>query len=264
MSFNSLNYMPPNIFRRLYSVWYRHFRVYTKNIFSNGFPPFMEPLIFLAGMGLGLGGYIADVDNMSYIQYLAIGLPLSSAMFTSAFECTFGTFIRLEFSKTYDGMLTGPLSIENLFIGEIIWAGTKGAFYSLAVLSVLLVCQVIPMVATVLFIPVIGFIVGVMFAPLSLIFMSFVKSINTLNFFLTGVITPMFMFSGIMFPVTNLPKWMQIIVEIFPLAHAVNIERALCSNSFTQRLIWDLIYCIVFTLIATYIAVRRIRKRLMN
>ena len=264
MNSNSLNYTPPNIIFRLYSVWYRHFKVYTKNIFSNGFPPFMEPLIFLAGMGLGLGGYIANVDNMPYIQYLAIGLPLSSAMFTAAFECTFGTFIRLEFSKTYDGMLTGPLSIENLFIGEIIWAGTKGAFYSAAVLSVLLACCVIPITTTVLFIPIIGFIVGVMFAPLSLIFMSFVKSINTLNFYLTGVITPMFMFSGIMFPVTNLPKWMQYIVEIFPLVHAVNIERALCANSFSARLIWDLIYCIIFTIIATYFAVRRIRKRLMN
>jgi lipooligosaccharide transport system permease protein len=105
----------------------------------------MEPLIFLAGIGLGLGGYIPAVGHMSYIKYLAIGLPLSSAMFTAAFECTFGTFIRLEFSKTYDGMLTGPLCIEDLFIGEIIWAGTKGAFYSLAVLFVLLVCHVIPM-----------------------------------------------------------------------------------------------------------------------
>ena len=140
MNSSSSNYRPPSIVLRLFSVWYRHFKVYIKNIFSNGFPPFMEPLIFLAGMGLGLGAYIADVDNMSYIQYLAIGLPLSSAMFTSAFECTFGTFIRLEFSKTYDGMLTAPLSIEDLFIGEIIWAGTKGAFYSLAVLSVLVAC----------------------------------------------------------------------------------------------------------------------------
>ena len=264
MNSSSLDYMPPNVFIRLFSVWYRHFKVYTKNIFSNGFPPFMEPLIFLAGMGLGLGGYISNIDNVPYIQYLGIGLPLSSAMFTSAFECSFGTYIRLEFSKTYDGMLTGPLSIEDLFIGEIIWAGTKGAFYSLAVLSVLLVCRVIPMHATLLFIPVIGFIVGVMFAPLSLIFMSFVKTINTLNFFITGLITPMFMFSGIMFPITNLPKWIQYIIEIFPLVHAVNIERALCANHFAPRLIWDLMYCIIFTLVATYIAVRRIRKRLMN
>jgi len=264
MSFNNLDYMPPSRIERLYSVWYRHFKVYTKNIFSNGFPPFMEPLIFLAGMGLGLGGYIAEVDNMSYIEYLGIGLPLSSAMFTAAFECTFGTFIRLEFSKTYDGMLTSPLSIEDLFIGEIIWAGTKGAFYSFAVLIVLLACDVIPVSVSVIFIPVIGFIVGVMFAPLSLIFMSFVKTINSLNFFITGLITPMFMFSGIIFPVTNLPKWIQYIIELFPLVHAVNLERALCSNNYSSRLIWDLLYCIIFTLIATYISIRRIRKRLMK
>jgi lipooligosaccharide transport system permease protein len=263
MNFNSLDTVQPKIFLRLYSVWYRHFRVYTKNIVSNGIPPFIKPLIFLAGMGLGLGGYILDIENMSYIQYLAIGLPLSSAVFAATFECSIGTFIRLEFAKTYDSMLTGSLSIENLFIGEIIWAGTKSAFYLSAVLFVLLVCHVIPMKATILFTPAIGFIVGVMFAPLSLIFMSFVKSINTLDFYLTGMIMPMLMFSGIIFPIANLPKWMQVIIEIFPLVHAVNIERALCTSSFMVSLIWDLMYCVIFTLVATYIAVRRIKKRLM-
>ena len=263
MNSNSLNYVPPNIFIRLYSVWYRHFRVYTKNIVSNGFHPFMEPIIFLAGMGLGLGGYISNIENMPYIQYLAIGLPLSSAMFTAAFECSVGTFIRLEFAKTYDSMLAGPLSIENLFIGEIVWAGSKGAFYSSAVLFVFLACHVVPVTATVLFTPLIGFIVGVMFASLSLVFMSFVKSINTLDCYLTGVITPMFMFSGIIFPITNLPKWIQGIIEIFPLVHAVNIERAVCTGSFMPSLIWDLMYCFVFTLVATYIAVRRFKKKLM-
>jgi lipooligosaccharide transport system permease protein len=69
---NISNINPPSLFNRLYSVWFRHFKVYTKNIFSNGFPPFMEPLIFLAGMSLGLGKYIANVGTMSYVEYLGM------------------------------------------------------------------------------------------------------------------------------------------------------------------------------------------------
>ena len=259
----SNNFNTPGGFIRVYSVWYRHYKVYSKNIFSNGFPPFMEPLIFLVGMGLGLGRYIADVDHMSYITYLAIGLPLSSAMFTSAFECTFGTFIRLEYQKAYDGMLTGPINIEDLFVGEMMWCGTKSAFYATAVLIVFVVCNTIPISPTLFFIPIIGFLVGIMFGPLSLIFTSFVKTINSLNFYITGIITPMFMFSGIIFPVTNLPNWLQWVVEIFPLVHAVHLERALCTNNYSVRLLFDLAYCIVFTIIVGHIAAKRLKARIM-
>ncbi|MCF7791832.1 MAG: ABC transporter permease [Victivallales bacterium] len=254
---------PPSIANRIYSVWFRHYRVYIKNIFSNGFPPFVEPLIFLLGMGLGLGRYLSKVDNMPYIQYLATGLPLASAMFTSAFECTIGTFIRIEFQKAYDGMLTGPVTINNLFTGEIIWCGTKGAFYSSAVLTVFILCNTLELTPGLILIPAVGFIVGVMVSPLSLLFTSFVKTINTLNFFLTGLITPMFMFSGIIFPVSNLPAWIQWIIEVFPLVHAVNLVHALSAGSFKTRLIFDIIYCIAFTAVVSYIAIKRMEKRIM-
>jgi lipooligosaccharide transport system permease protein len=169
---------PPGIVKRLYSVWYRHYKVYTKNLLSNGFLPFIEPLVFLGGMGLGLGGYIANVDNTPYIKYLAMGLPLSSAMFTAAFECSYGTFYRMEYSKTYEGMLTGPLTVTDLFLGEIIWCGTKGAFYASAVISVFVACGTIPFTISLILIPFIGALVGLMFGGFSLVFVTFVKSMS--------------------------------------------------------------------------------------
>ena len=264
MNTNNIKIIPPNIFIRVYSVWYRHVTVYTKNIFSNGAPPFVEPLIFLAGIGLGLGKYIADVDQTNYVQYLGIGLPLSTAMFTASLECSFGTFVRLEFSKIYEGMLTGPLSVENVFVGEVIWGASKGLFFSFAVMIVLLICGIIPLSSTVWFIPLIGFLIGIMFASLSLFYTSFVKDMNHLNFYASGLLTPMFMFSGIMFPISNLPKWGQVIVEIFPLIHTVNIGRALCAQSFPTRLLWDFIYCFVFFLVIGYLAIKRLRNRIMS
>ncbi|HSA15281.1 MAG TPA: ABC transporter, partial [Spirochaetota bacterium] len=81
---------PPPVYSRLFSVWYRHFRVYTKNLVSNGLPPFIEPLFFLAGVGLGLGNYVGLIDGAEYINFLAAGVIVPPAMFTSAYECTFG------------------------------------------------------------------------------------------------------------------------------------------------------------------------------
>ncbi|HJO95821.1 MAG TPA: ABC transporter permease [Victivallales bacterium] len=255
---------PPGIVKRLYSVWFRHFRVYTKNIFANGFPPFIEPLIFLVGIGLGLGSYIANVDNTPYLQYLAMGLPLSSAMFSAAFECSYGTFYRMEYSKTYEGMLTSPLTITDLFIGEIIWCGTKGAFYSTAVISVFIVCGTLPLTPSLILVPFVGTLVGLMFGGLSLVFVTFVKSMNSLNFYMSGVLMPLFMFSGIMFPVTNLPKSIQWIVEVFPLVHAVRLQLAICKSEFTYSLFIDLAYCVAFIIFFTWLATRKLKAKLMK
>jgi len=95
----------PILAHRLFSVWYRHLRVYTGNLLSNGLPPFLEPLLFLLGVGLGLGKYITEsMEGLAYIEFLGTGLLVTTAMFTAAYECTFGTFIRLEYEKVYDGM----------------------------------------------------------------------------------------------------------------------------------------------------------------
>lgn len=256
------NTFPP-LYKRLYGVWFRHMRVYTTHIFSNGFPPFVEPLLFLAGIGLGLGKYIDEMDGLPYQEYLGTGLLVTTAMFTAAFECSFGTFIRLDFNKVYDGMLASPLTSKDLIIGEIIWAGTKGFFFSAAVLIILTLFGVVNFPYS-LIAPFIGFITAVMFATLSLLITSFVKTINHFNFYFTGFISPMFFFSGVVFPISNLPKAIQPITELIPLTHSVRLVRAICTSNYGFILLWDLAYIILFTAIVGHFATQRLRKRLVN
>lgn len=253
----------PPLANRLYSVWYRHMRVYTKNLVSNGLPPFLEPLIFLAGIGLGLGKYIVRMEGIPYIQFLSTGLLMTAAMFTAAFECTFGTFIRLEFDKVYDGMLAAPITVNNLLIGEIIWAGTKGFFFTFCVLVIVSVFGIIPPLPA-LPTPLIGFLTGAMFATLSLFITSLVTNINHFNFYFTGFISPMFFFTGVVFPIENLPRWLQVVAEVFPLTHPVRMTRALAMGSMGLIHLWDLAYMLVFILIFGYFAVRRLKRRLVD
>lgn len=239
-------------------------RVYTKNLLSNGLPPFVEPLIFLVGVGLGLGKYITDsMEGLRYIEYLGTGLLVTTAMFTAAFECSFGTFIRLEFDKVYDGMLAAPISATNLIVGEIIWAGTKGLFFSFAVLCVLSAFGILHLPQSLLA-PLVGFLTAVMFASLSLFITSFVKTINHFNFYFTGFISPMFFFSGVVFPVSNLPNYIRPISEIIPLTHSVRLVRAVCTNGYHLSLLGDMAYIVIFIFVMGYLAVRRLRKRLIN
>jgi lipooligosaccharide transport system permease protein len=247
----------------MYGVWFRHFRVYTKNLLSNGFPPFLEPLIFLAGIGLGMNNYVKEMDGLPYITYLATGLPITAAMFTAAFECSFGTFIRLEFDKVYDGMLSAPLSVNDILIGEILWAGSKGFFFSFAVIVVVASFGLVPLPWS-LSSPFVGFITGLMFATLSLFITSFVSTINHFNFYFTGLLSPMFFFSGVIFPLENLPPVIRWFAELLPLTHSVRMMRSLDFGRFEPMLIIDLLFIAVFTFITGWFAIRRLKKRLIK
>ncbi len=253
----------PPLSLRLGSVWYRHYRVYVKNLVSNGLPPFLEPLIFLAGIGLGMGRYVTSMDNLPYIVFLATGLPITAAMFTAAFECSFGTFIRLEFEKVYDGMLAAPITVNNLLIGEILWAGSKGLFFSLAVITVESLFGIVPMPLS-LFICIVGFLTGIMFAAISLFVTSLVTSINHFNFYFTGFLSPMFFFSGVVFPLANLPSVLRPVAEIFPLTHSVRMAREIARGQLTGQAGIDLAFIALFTLVAGFFAIRRLRRRLIQ
>jgi lipooligosaccharide transport system permease protein len=254
----------PTLTQRLFSVWYRHVRVYTQNLISNGLPPFLEPLLFLAGVGLGLGRYISQpMEGLPYLDFLGTGLLVTAAMFTSAFECSYGTFIRLEFEKVYDGMLAAPITVNDLLIGEILWAGTKGFFFSFAVLCVLTAFRIIHLPAGLLA-PFVGFLTGLMFATLSLWITSFVKTINHFNFYMTGFISPMFFFSGVVFPVSNLPASIRFLAEIVPLTHAVRLVRAVCTGRYELILLGSLAYAVVFVIVFGALAIRRLKRRLVT
>ncbi len=254
---------PPSLVMRIYSVWYRHSRVYTKHLISNGFPPFIEPLFFLAGVGLGLGHYVGLIEGVSYVKFLAAGIIVPSAMFTAAFECTFGTFIRLEFDKVYDGMLSSSISVNDLLVGEMLFAGTKSFFFSGAVLFIVSVFGLID-TPLALLTPFAGFFTGLMFAAFSLYVTSYVSTINHFNFYFTGFLTPMFFFSGIVFPLKSLPPSLQVAAEFFPLTHSTNIIRALCFENFSSRLFLDAAYIILFIAVFGFLSVRRLGKKLVS
>jgi lipooligosaccharide transport system permease protein len=245
-------------------VWYRHFRTYTKDLVSNGFPPFLEPLIFLAGMGLGMARYVPDLVGMSYLQFLATGLVMTSAMFTSAFECTYGTYVRLEFDKTYDGMLAAPLSVADVVLGEALWAGTKGAFFSFAVLVIISAFGIVNFF-TALLTPLVGFLTGFLFAAIGLLVTSFVSNMNNFNFFFTGLLSPMFMFCGTIFPISNLPRPLQYVAEILPLTHPVRLGRAAAmAAGWRPALLLDLAYVVCVAAFIMFLAVKRLGKRMVK
>ena len=259
---NSIPIPPPNFVRRVLSVFYRHYKCYFKHLIANGFPPFVEPLLFLAAIGFGVGRYVNTIDGIKYSLYVAPGLLASTAMFTATFELTYGTHIRMEYKKIYDGMLSTPIGVVDAFIGEILWAGAKGFFFSFAVLVTISFFGLVKSPLA-LFAPVIGFLTGVIYGSLALIMTSIVKEINNFNFYVTGCCTPMFFLSGIFLPVKELPHILQKISNIIPLTHSVALMRSLILGTVSSANLYNILFLVIFVPPIVWIAIQSIRKRLI-
>lgn len=194
---------PLNI-RSTYSVWQRNFTVYTKLYKSSIAFNFFEPILYLVALGFGLGAFVKNINGMPYINFIAPGLIASSSMFAVATECTYGTFIRMTYQKTFDAILATPVSVHDLIAGEMIWGATKSAFYGAIIALVISVFGLISSPYIILIIPVL-FVSGFIFAEISLIAVSLVPGIDSFSYFFTLLMTPSFLFSGIFFPLDSLP-----------------------------------------------------------
>jgi len=254
------------VFWSLYGVWYRHVRVYSKMLLANATPPVLEPLFFFTAVALGLGSYIpaSGFDGLPYGTYVAAGVAVSSAMWTGVFETTYSTFVRLVYQRTYDAMLGTHLRPDEIFVGEMLFSATKGAVFTTVVLLVTLLFGVRP-TWWCLLLPVLGFLTAYLWAAIGLIVTSFVKMIPNFSFFTTGVITPVFFFSGTFFPV--LGQYGSIvdgIATLVPLTASIELARALFKGQFSE---WNLLHVAVLAVylaVCHVLALRRMRRRLLG
>lgn len=253
------------LFWSLFGVWHRHVRVYCKTLLANSTPPVLEPLFFFTAVALGLGSFMpgAQFDGLPYATYVASGVLVSSPMFTGVFETTYGTFVRLVYQRTYDAMLGTHLRVSEVFIGEMLFAATKGAVFATVVVLVTLVFGVRPTAWCVL-VPVLGFVTGYLWGAIGLIVTSYVKMINNFTFFTTGVITPVFFFSGTFFPIRGHYLALNIVASLVPLTPSIEISRAMFKAQFPPALWLDIALLVAYTAIFHCLALRRMRKRVLR
>jgi lipooligosaccharide transport system permease protein len=256
--------------RGSFRVWQRNvtiFRKYWKSIMA---PNFIEPLLYLAALGLGLGAFIQQggINGQSYIQFIAPGLLASNAMFAASFESTFNTFVKLKIDRIYDAIITTPVNAEDVVAGEYLWAGTRAALYGtgfLAVLTVLGHAFGEPLITSwwALLIPLMLLVIGVMFSVMGTLFTSLIERIDFYSYYFTLVVTPLFLFSGIFFPVEDFPAPVPQIAWFTPLYHAVNVCRALATGP-SPAVFADVGWILVFTLVLALIPVQIMRRRLIG
>ncbi len=183
-------------------------------------------------------------------------------MFAATYECTYGTYVRMTYQKTFDAILATPVNIDDLVAGELMWGATKSMLYGTIIMIVISIFGLVDSSLIMLAIPVL-FISGLIFAEISMIFAAIVPGIDSFNYFYTLFMTPMFLFSGIFFPLNTLPPVISKIAFFTPLYHLVNICRAFASGLLSLA-VWDIVWIFVVVVILAPYPFRLMRRRIIK
>jgi lipooligosaccharide transport system permease protein len=228
----------------------------------NILPNFFEPLLYLVSIGVGVGAYVSEMGGTSYVQFLAPGLVAVAAMNGASFEVTYNAFVRMNFEKTYESMLTTPIQPEDVLLGEILWAVTRASIYGGCFFLVLAAAGLAPLPAALWALPVIP-LTGLLFAALGIAFSLRIPNIDLFSFYFTLFLTPLFLFSDVFFPLEErlAGAWLRV-AEALPLLHPVRLMRAAFAGEAKAILLWDVAYVLALSAALLALAARQVRRRL--
>jgi lipooligosaccharide transport system permease protein len=250
--------------RAAFHVWHRNLSVYRKTWKFSILPNFFEPVLYLVAMGIGIGGYIREgIEGLSYLQYIAPGLIVSSSMNGATFEMTYNVFVKMHFGKTHEAITAAPVNTEDVLVGELLWAISRATVYG-GIFAVVVACfGLVSPWRLPLLLPVV-ILTGWLFASIGLLFTSFISSIDLYSFYFTLWVTPLFLFSGIFFPITRLPDWAQTLAWATPLFHCVSLSKQVVHAGLDATSLVHLAYVIVMAAVCSVWAIRRVRARTYN
>jgi lipooligosaccharide transport system permease protein len=247
---------------RFYRVWQRNRDVFLRLWHSEGVGAIVEPVIILLAFGFGMGAIIGDnIPGVRYIEFIAPGMIAGYAMFSASFECSYGSYFRMEHHYTFDAIMATPLNVEDITAGEIFWAATRAGVTGSIILVIAAVFQLAPSPWAIL-IPLVAGLSGVMFGAIALFVTSIVPSIYSFNFFFTLFITPMFLLAGVFFPLDAFPDIVQSLSWIAPLTPVVYLTRGLFGGDLQPEMWLALGIILVWTVVFFAITLVTMRRRL--
>ena len=191
---------------------------------------FLIPILYLAAMGIALGSLIDKhshgVGGVSYLAYLAPGLLAGTSMQIGTNDMMYPVLGAIKWMRTYLAMLAGPLSVYDVLIGHLAWVATRIAIVVSIYLAVMAAFGTIFSFWAVLALPV-AVLTGMAFGAPMAAFAATLDKDSGFSTLYRFVIIPLFLFSGIFFPISHLPLVLQVVAYISPLFHGVSLCRDL-------------------------------------
>jgi lipooligosaccharide transport system permease protein len=218
--------------------------VYRRSFRGTLVSSFLNPVLYLAAMGVGLGSYVASgagtagagsagsaaaaamLGGIGYLAYLAPGLLASTAMQTAAGESTFPIMGGILWDKTFHGMLATPVGVVDILVGKILYILARLTVVTGVFFGVMVMFGAATGPNAALALPG-AILTGLAFATPIIAYSATQKDSNGFNSLFRFGIIPLFLFSGTFFPISQLPPILQAVAVVTPLWHGVDLCRSL-------------------------------------
>lgn len=243
-------------------------RVYRRTWKGSAVTAFLNPILFLFAMGLGLGSIIdnnAAVEGLGgvrYISFVASGLLAATAMQTGGVEGSWPVLAGIKWTKTYHAALATPVRVPDLVTGNLLWLAVRVTLSATAFAIVSAVIGVLDPIQVLAALPA-AILTGMAFAAPVTAYTPVAKDETRLSAVFRFVILPMFLFSGTFFPIEQLPGWLQPVAYVTPLWHGVELCRSSAIGfDTTLHPIVHVGYLALWTSVGWWFAQRNLRRRL--
>jgi lipooligosaccharide transport system permease protein len=253
-------YSPPALSPRFLPVLRRNFLVWRKLMLPSVLGNIADPLIMLVAFGYGLGSLLPQVDGVSYIVFLSAGSICMSTMMAASFEALYSAFSRMHVQRTWESLLNAPLLLDDVLVAEWLWAATKACFSGLAIIAVVWALGLSRTPLLLAVVPVVG-LTGLAFGALGLCFNAMARGYDFFSYYFTVVLTPMTFLSGALFPVAQLPGWLQQVSAVLPLTHAVALARPLVLGRWPADAAFHVAVLLMYAAVGFYVALVLTRRR---
>jgi len=258
---NKNHFALPQLSLRFVPIWRRNYMVWKKMAGPSILGHLADPVIYMLGLGYGLGGMLPEISGMSYIAFLSAGTVCYSTMNSASFEALYSGFARMHEQRTWEAILNTPITLDDIVLSEIAWAASKSVLSGIAVLLVIWILGLAHSPLSLWIIP-LSLLVGLCFASMGLIVTALAPGYEFFMYYFTLVITPMTLLCGVFFPVDQLPVMLQAVSAILPLTHAVDLARPLLNNAIPVNFMADIAVLTGYALLGFYVSLVLFRKRL--
>lgn len=246
---------------RFVHVVRRNYLVWRKLLGSALVGHLADPLIWLVGLGFGLGSLLPSVGGLSYMAFLGSGMLCYSAMNSASFEGLWSAFTRLKMQRTWESILQAPMTVTDVVVGEWVWAALKGTLSGVAILAVMAGLGLVKSLVALWVLPIV-LLVGLTFAGLALIVTALAKAYDLFTYYFSLFIMPMMLVSGVFFPSEQLPKAVQYVAQALPLVHATALTRGLVVGAPLDNIPIHVGVLVIYSAGTVLIAARLVQRRL--
>jgi lipooligosaccharide transport system permease protein len=256
-------YRTPELSLRWIHVWRRNLLVWRKLAVASVLGNIADPLLYMLALGYGIGAFVPEVGGMKYIAFIGTGMVCQSAMFTASFEAMYSAFSRMFVQRTWDAIINAPLSLDDVVFAEWVWAASKSVVSTTAILIVIMLLGFGHSWLALWILP-LGFLVGLTFSAFGLVMNAMAPGYDFFTYFFTLVLTPMLLFSGVYFPVDQMPPVLATIAELLPLKHAIDIARPLLMGRIPDAVALHVLVLLGYAIAAYFVALVLTRRRLLK